>query len=665
MQKNWMWRAVGVGVVLLAFALRLRYLTLFIYHMDEFYSMAAGKIIAEEGIPYFPSGLIYQRGLLFSYLEGLLFWLLGFSEALGRWPSVIFSTLAVATLYWLGARVLRSKGVGLLAVLLLTFSIDSLEWGGRARMSSLAQWLVLLSVVLLWIGLTRPSTRHRLLFIASYSAALLSHFATIVLLPAWLVAAVALWWARVVDLQRKLFRDGIILLIACSLALSSAIILQPPPTVDYQQTDQALSDKFEALGDFYLQVSLPDVTSAWQAYIPYFLGWPHWPVFALALVGIIIAFIRLASGQRKPRDIGAVFLSVIFITVIAVLVLLVDPHWRRSRYLMMQCTGIFFLLGAYGFREILLWFPFPQKRLRFWQASAAVAGSVIILTPFLALLPPTIERNGQGWFRYDLAYRYVQEHLDTNDKIMTMHPAASLLYVGKNDYYLVRWTSKLIVRPDGSLGDYYTGSTWLKTMDDFNRAFDESDRLWFVTEEAWLFKEYDGDLQQQILWRMEKRWGIGGVWTRGSRPGRVPLALEIEHPFTGELQEGTRLVGFTANPTVIEPGEEVQLTLFWQPKSIPFGLKAFVQVRDAQNNTVAQDDHFIYDDVVPISRWPKLLAGDEYIRDGAVLKIPADLPPGTYRVLVGFYHPETLQRIAVANDQSGENALILTEFVIE
>ena len=52
MQKNWMWRLAALGVVLLAFTLRLRYLTLFVYHMDEFYSLAAGKIIAEKGIPY-------------------------------------------------------------------------------------------------------------------------------------------------------------------------------------------------------------------------------------------------------------------------------------------------------------------------------------------------------------------------------------------------------------------------------------------------------------------------------------------------------------------------------------------------------------------------------------------------------------------------------------
>ena len=154
-------------IAIVAFALRLRYLTLFQYHIDEFFTLAAAKFIAETGLPRYPTGLMYDPGLPYSYLTGGLFRLFGFSEALGRWPAVIFGTLGVVTVYWLGTRVLRSKWVGLLAALWLAVSLESVEWGGRARMITLAQWLGLLAAALLWLGrlfmkgrISTPSTRR-------------------------------------------------------------------------------------------------------------------------------------------------------------------------------------------------------------------------------------------------------------------------------------------------------------------------------------------------------------------------------------------------------------------------------------------------------------------------------------------------------------------------
>ena len=69
-----------------------------------------------------------------------------------------------------------------------------------------------------------------------------------------------------------------------------------------------------------------------------------------------------------------------------------------------------------------------------------------------------------------------------------------------------------------------------------------------------------------------------------------------------------------------------------------------MQLRDENNGTVAQADHFIYDGKVPTSRWPELLENDTAIRDGATLVLPPNLAPGRYRLVVGFYHPKTFER---------------------
>jgi len=130
-----------------------------------------------------------------------------------------------------------------------------------------------------------------------------------------------------------------------------------------------------------------------------------------------------------------------------------------------------------------------------------------------------------------------------------------------------------------------------------------------------------------------------------------------------EFAGGARLLGFSADPPIPNPGDTVRLTLFWQG-SIPYGSKVFVHLRDANNNTITQADHFIYDGKVPSSRWPTLINNDTVIRDGAALSLPPDLAAGTYRLVAGFYHPETFARLGVINDQSGESAVILREWTI-
>lgn len=660
----WLWRAAIFGVTGMAFFLRLQALASFNFHIDEFYTLAAANYIAESGVPRYPTGLFYDPGLPFTYLTGLLFWGLGFSEALGRWPAVIFGTLSVVTVYWLGRQLLRSPAVGLLAAAWLALSVESIDWSGKARMITLAQWLGLLAIALLWLGLTRDSSRYRLGFALSYGLTLLSHFSMVVLMPAWFVVTALLVGLKTVRLHRRLLNDGLILLVIFGLSITSGVIFQPPPTPDFDIGDPNLSGKVDALGDKFLQFP-PDLGHVWEAYGSYFMDWPHGPLLALALVGLGLSLAQFSQGQRQPRHLGALFAGLIFLTVMVTLALIISPHWQRSRYLLMQGQGLFLLLAAHGCRELILRLPWPAWYRSWWQAGAAVAAAIAFSFPFFPPLENILEIGG-GWNRYDLAFGHVRDHMAEGDQIMSMHPPASLLYLNQSDYYLVQSSPKLIVRTDGALGDRYSGAVWLGETEQFNEVVATSEqRVWLVTQEFWLFNSYDGYLQQQILWQMDKLWGEGGVWALASRPGAWPLAQEPHILLNSEFEEGTLLLGYTANSLLPVPGSTIHLTLFWQGENIPLGAKVFVHLRDGDNNTLAQADHFIYDNKVPNSRWSELRRNDTVLRDGATLVLPPTLGPGAYRLLAGFYHPETFQRLGVVNDQSGESAVILREWVIQ
>jgi hypothetical protein len=52
------------------------------------------------------------------------------------------------------------------------------------------------------------------------------------------------------------------------------------------------------------------------------------------------------------------------------------------------------------------------------------------------------------------------------------------------------------------------------------------------------------------------------------------------------------------------------------------------------------------------------------IRERSVLTLPGDLPAGDYDVWVGVYRLDTLERLSVAGDVSGENAVLLERVVV-
>ncbi len=142
-------------------------------------------------------------------------------------------------------------------------------------------------------------------------------------------------------------------------------------------------------------------------------------------------------------------------------------------------------------------------------------------------------------------------------------------------------------------------------------------------------------------------------------PGGWPLATELQTSLDAEFEGGIRLLGYAADQALGQPGSLTHLTLFWQGQSLPEASTVFVQVRNEANENVTQADH-------PLFVSPMMLVADNTIlRDGASVALPPDLASGTYRVLVGFYNPETDQRLPVVGDQTGENAVILAEFNVE
>jgi hypothetical protein len=119
--------------------------------------------------------------------------------------------------------------------------------------------------------------------------------------------------------------------------------------------------------------------------------------------------------------------------------------------------------------------------------------------------------------------------------------------------------------------------------------------------------------------------------------------------------------GYTL-PAGAKPGDSIPLILVWQAQTaLETDYAIFVQLRDSANNTLASADHQPYLGLAPTSTWP---AG-AVIQEVTWLDLPPDLPPGHYNLYVGLYHPDTLERLPLQHDSSGENAVIIGPVIVE
>jgi hypothetical protein len=127
----------------------------------------------------------------------------------------------------------------------------------------------------------------------------------------------------------------------------------------------------------------------------------------------------------------------------------------------------------------------------------------------------------------------------------------------------------------------------------------------------------------------------------------------------GQMQ----LLGYDA-PAQIEPGQSpLPVTLHWQAlAAIPLDYTVFVHLVGPDGQLVAQHDEGPWWEVsLPTSTW---LPGEK-VRDRHLLELPADLPPGPYRLQVGVYYWQTLERLPrLENGQPVDNFIELSEVMV-
>jgi uncharacterized membrane protein len=104
--------------------------------------------------------------------------------------------------------------------------------------------------------------------------------------------------------------------------------------------------------------------------------------------------------------------------------------------------------------------------------------------------------------------------------------------------------------------------------------------------------------------------------------------------------------------TTVSPGDRVPVDLLWQAqRARREPLVVVIQLLDGQGQVVAGLEQQPLDGRYPTQNW----ASGELVRDRHSLEIPADLPPGAYRLVAGVYRAADRQRFDTRSGWFGQS----------
>lgn len=631
-----------VLLMLLCFAgwLRWRYLRTVSLYVDEFTTLWAARQVQEHGAPLMPSGVLYTRGLLASYLEALFLTLFGFSYTIGRLPNFLLGLATIITILLMGRRWWR-PGVGWLAAVALALLPEAIMWSGRARFYAQLQFFTLLLVwaALQWVvtgdtsrtdAKAPPAAGSRkaaLFFSLFFILALYSQEETLLLYPA-LLLTMLLWrgW-------RFFFRSDVLLAhLVCLLAIGLRFVIEIVGQPGYFETIQA---QRPYIGFIF------DVQGAYQSYAPLLLAPERLPWTLSALVALGVALARLRSARWRLGELSrfhqaTLFVSLQFWFVVVLIFSLVGTSWRDPRYLF-WVQPLWLLLGAAG----ALWLLERLTKLAGIGARKYVAGwgtAALCIATVVSLFPSAERAVNQQVEGYDKVLGYLASVRQAGDVILSPQPAACALLLGQCDFYaLQRGYEEFVIPRTGQWIDRWTGAPLLNTTAQLAETIRRAPHTWFVVDGFRLATRYEADFVQAVVDQFELAHQERGVMALRASGWTPPPAQPITRTLTPPITFAPlALTGWQRNAA--QPGAELVMTFFWQgTEPITQQFNTSLRVVGADGVIVAQVDG-------PPARGliPTTLFFETPRPDPKRLSLPAELAPGRYRLDVVAYDVATL-----------------------
>ncbi|UCC89146.1 MAG: glycosyltransferase family 39 protein [Anaerolineales bacterium] len=703
----------GILILLLtavAFALRLAYLLHSHPFIDEFTTVLAARAILQSGLPVLPSGLFYEHGLLFSYLDAPFLALAGERSqfAVARIPSLIIGTATVPLLYWVGQRWLSARA-GLVAAALLAFSPEGVVWGGRARMYALAQLLVLLLALLVYQGSRGEDSARKVrwLALAALLGALLTQLGALILVPPLLIGALVVGWStRPAGVRPWFLRRGVLVegaALAAVIGLSVLVKRLGQPLGAAPLGSSGVGGLLEELiGTVTYQTGLAWDGESAVKFLARQFGVPHhlWLTIIAVAGGLLWLTVWLLSRKSSKQQVSGTFVSasqsgnspsspsalqshsfllylwLVFGLSVIEMLLLLEPWRRNPRYLVMALP-LFYLIVTGSLGQI--------SKIRPQISSAILPVFLVVQAGFLVPDLRIAYRTPEP--AYEEAFQYVADQWQPGDVLLTINTSAASLFLGDRNhssagvyqFAIQEDARQFLLDVDTQPVDRWLGAPWVGTAADFNQVLNEHPRAWFVVDTIRLPVYYRGDWLAALASQMDLVWSEDNALVYLTRPDRVPVPTGPDVALSARFGDIIVLNGYSIarnydylteaqvgpcqadQVLCFKPDDRLHLTFFWQALApVMADYTVFLHLRDERGVTVAQQDSQPFDGLYPTSQWRP----GETIAQPLTVDLPPDLPFGAYSLHVGLYRLDTMTRLSIDQDASGENAFTLDQTIL-
>lgn len=626
-----------------AFWLRWQYLDTISLYVDEFTTLWAALRTQELGAPIMPSGVLYTRGLLATYVTALVGAVAGLGYTTGRLPSLVFGLATILTIFAVGRRAWNVR-VGWLAALGLTLLPEAIIWSARARFYAQLQFFALLTVWAAFWAVQESSDRNRtsssnsvsrrhLLFTLFFLLALFSQEQTVLLYPPLLAGMVA-WRGWRYLLRREVWPAHALILVGMGVRYAIEILGQP----GFFETIQA---------ERPYVAPLFDVAAAWPAYAPLLVAPERLPWTLVGLLAVGVALMALARSGWRPAqlavfDQATIFFALPFGFVLMFILTLVGGQWREARYLFLV-QPLWLLLGAAGVVWVIdrLLMPRSNQQASFfsstekWRWIATAGASALLVWAWWQPATAVLTRQVEG---YDRVLEYVAANRQPGDVVMSPQPPACAFVLGEPcDYYAVqRVYEEFVIRKDGVLVDRWTGAALLNDTQHLIDVIRTAPRVWLVTDAFRLATRYEDDFLRTVIEQFDPAFAERGVTALLAEGWRAPPPYDNTQIFEPPLSFG-RLALTSWRATTARPGEPLYVELTWQATApIDRQLNTSLRIVDADGVIVAQQDGPPTRGIVPTN-----LFFAAPLPDVKVLTVPAELETGDYRLEIVVYDVES------------------------
>lgn len=493
--RSWHFWGTLAPVVVIALLLSGYQLAYEPYWQDELSSYYAAHGILSTGWPLFPSGFLYTKAELYSYLLAAWQWLFGERPELARAISV-GEYLATLPLLYLAGCYFFSRRVAWLATAMLAFSPLALVWSRQMRMYQQAQLLTLLTLLLFYSCLQRPA-RSRLIYGAALSllATYLSHEETFIILPALLLCAL------VCRDRQRLSLSALCLspswqraTLLCGAGIAAQLLLthlSHPPSLGTDASQRPLVHFTINNFIFYADMLFTPIASE------------RAPWLFLNSVSLMLGCLRAIRSREPGPCYCVLFLLAAWLTLVYGFTLQAD----RYLYPLLPC---YYLLSAYGTSELIQavgrltaavadaglsppdcnWRQVAACQRLLLIGSSGMLCALLLIAPLIAMSASNLclsrllgLPHHRHYADYDLVGAYLRQHLRRGDVVIAVAPANCVrYYVGQVDYFFSIDRALYLMERRGHIIETASAAEALLNQDDFAAVLAEHTRIWIVSD---------------------------------------------------------------------------------------------------------------------------------------------------------------------------------------